>query len=153
FSGEIDCIHGINWLPFTPAALYMGRHPSYVAKNHAKIVEVRKGGRDYSTGWGDLVCMFNALVDPASSVAYLDENPQCKLEAGNTHAFMCHWVQTLERLGLNDTGVTADHPLTGVFNRDGKRTYVVYNGGGEALEVKFSDGKVLRAAGGGMTVE
>ncbi|MGL5017928.1 MAG: glycosyl hydrolase, partial [Luteolibacter sp.] len=33
FSGDIDCIHGINWLPFTPASIYMGRHPDYVKKN------------------------------------------------------------------------------------------------------------------------
>ncbi len=61
FSGDIDCIHGINWLPFTPSSLYMGRHPDYVKKNYDRILEKRKGGPDFSTGWGDLVVMFGAL--------------------------------------------------------------------------------------------
>ena len=64
FSGDIDCIHGINWLPFTPASIYMGRYPDYVKKNHDRIVEKRKGGSDYNNGWGDLVVMFNALQRP-----------------------------------------------------------------------------------------
>jgi len=153
FSGDIDCIHGINWLPFTPASLYMGRHPGYVKKNHDRILSVRKGGADYNTGWGDLVCMFNALQDPGSAAAFLDANPQCKLEGGNTHAFMYHWIHTLKNLGLNDSGVTADHPLTAVFNRGGKRTYAAYHAGAKPLTVTFSDGKKLEAAPRTLTVQ
>jgi len=145
FSGEIDCIHGINWLPFTPASLYMGRHPAYVKKNHDRIISVRKGGTDYNTGWGDLVCMFNALQDPAASAAYIDAHPSCKLEAGNTHAFMYHWIHTLNNLGLNDTAVTADHPLTAVFNKAGRKTYAAYNSDPEPRTVTFSDGAAILA--------
>ena len=153
FSGDIDCIHGINWLPFTPASLYMGRHPGYVKKNHDRIVSVRKGGSNYNNGWGDLVCMFNALQDPARAAAYIDSVPNCKLEGGNTHAFMYHWVHTLKRLGLNDAGVTADYPLAGVFRRDGKRTYAAYNGNATPLKVTFSDGTVLSARPKALTVK
>ena len=111
FSGDIDCIHGINWLPFTPASIYMGRVPDYVKKNHDRIVEKRKGGRDYNTGWGDLVVMFYALSDPAAAAQYIDAHPDCKLEGGNSHAFMYHWIYTLNNLGRNDAGVTADYPI------------------------------------------
>ena len=52
FSGDIDCIHGINWLPFTPASIYMGRHPDYVKKNHDRIVEKREGRRMITTTAG-----------------------------------------------------------------------------------------------------
>jgi endoglucanase Acf2 len=152
FSEDIDCIHGINWLPFTPASLYMGRHPAYVKKNHDRIVEVRKGGKDYNNGWGDLVCMFNALQDPEAAAAYLDANPACKVEDGNTHAFMYHWIHTLKRLGLNDTRVTADHPLVGVFNRNGKKTYAAYNGEAKPRTVTFSDGTKLEAKPRALTV-
>lgn len=152
FSNDIDCIHGINWLPFTPASLYMGRHPAYVKKNHDRIVEVRKGGKDYNNGWGDLVCMFNALQDPDSAAAYLDANPTCKVEDGNTHAFMYHWIHTLKQLGLNDANVTADHPLTGVFTRNGKKTYVAYNSEAKPRTVTFSDGTKLEARPRTLTV-
>jgi endoglucanase Acf2 len=152
FSGDIDCIHGINWLPFTPASLYLGRHPDYVKKNHDRIVSVRKAGRDYSTGWGDLVCMFNALQDPEAAAAYLEANPRCKLEGGNTHAFMDHWIHTLRNLGRNDTGVTADHPLTSVLNKSGRKTYLAYNHDAKPLLVTFSDGAQLTAKPRALTV-
>ncbi|MGB6222813.1 glycosyl hydrolase [Haloferula sp.] len=153
FSGDIDCIHGINWLPFTPASIYMGRFPDYVKKNHDRIVEKREGGSDYNNGWGDLVVMFNALSDPKSAANYIDSNPDCSLEGGNTHAFMYHWIHTLERLGLNDASVTADHPFVNVYIKDGKRTYAAYNFGDTPLEVRFSDGTSMTAAPKSLTVK
>ena len=145
FSGEIDCIHGINWLPFTPASLYMGRYPEYVRRNHDRVIEVRKAGHNYKTGWGDLVAMFGALADPTAATNYIDTNPNCKVEAGNTHAFMYHWCHTLDRLGRVQASVTADHPFYAVFEKDGRLTRVVYNFSEEAIEVRFSDGVRLKA--------
>ena len=151
FSGEIDMIHGINWLPFTPASIYMGRHPEYVKRNFETIVSKRKGKRDFETDWGDLVVMFNALSDPGMAAGYIDANPDCKLEGGNTHAFMSHWSHTLDQLGRNAAGVTADYPFTNVFEKGGNKTYVVYNFGENGKEVSFSDGTKMRAEKG-MTV-
>ena len=152
FSGDIDCIHGINWLPFTPASIYMGRFPDYVKKNYERIVAKRQGGQDFNTGWGDLVVMFNALSDPAAAAKYIDAHPDCKLEGGNSHAFMYHWIYTLNNLGRNDSGVTADYPIHNVFRKNGEKTYVVYNYSDRPLSVKFSDGKVVQSTGRGTTV-
>ena len=152
FSPDIDCIHGINWLPFTPASIYMGRHPGYVKKNHDRIVGKRLNGKDYNNGWGDLIVMFNALSDPASAAAYLDATPDCLVEGGNTHAFMDHWIGTLDALGTNAAAVTASHPFTNVFIKNGSKTYVAYNFGAEPLAVSFSDGTKLTAAPKKLTV-
>ena len=98
--------------------------------------------------------MFCALQTiPPRPPQYIDAHPDCKLEGGNSHAFMYHWIYTLKNLGLNDAGVTADYPIHNVFRKDGEKTYVVYNYSGQPLSVKFSDGKVLRAKGRGMTIE
>jgi endoglucanase Acf2 len=153
FSPDIDCIHGINWLPFTPASIYMGRHPDYVKKNHDRIVEKRPEGNNYNNGWGDLVVMFNALSDPAMASAYMEKNPDCSLEKGNTHAFMYHWIETLNTLGINDTGVTSDHPFTNIFHKDGVKTYAAYHFGSEPLTVAFSDGTKLVAKPKALTVQ
>ncbi len=153
FSGDIDCIHGINWLPFTPASIYMGRHPDYVKKNHDRIVEKRKEGKNYNNGWGDLVVMFNALSDPASASEYMEKTPDCSLEGGNTHAFMYHWIETLNTLGINEPSVVADHPFTNVFKKDGVKTYAAYNFGTSPLNVAFSDGTKLIAKPKSLTVE
>jgi endoglucanase Acf2 len=153
FSGDIDCIHGINWLPFTPASIYMGRFPDYVKKNFDRIVAKRKTGADFNTGWGDLVCMFGALADPAAAAAYIDAHPNCKLEGGNSHAFMCHWIHTLNNLGRNDATVQADSPLVNVFNKSGKKTYAAYNYQAAPLTVTFTDGAKLQAAPRTLTVK
>lgn len=153
FSGDIDCIHGINWLPFTPASIYMGRFPDYVKRNHDRIVEKREKGADYNNGWGDLVAMFGALNDPAPAVKYLDTTPDCSLEGGNTHAFMYHWLNTLDHFGQNDASITANHPYVNVFKKDGKKTYVVYNFEERPLTVRFSDGGVVESKTGGLTVK
>jgi endoglucanase Acf2 len=152
FSADIDCIHGINWLPFTPASIYMGRHPDYVKKNFDRIVSRRLEGRDFNNGWGDLVVMFGALHDPAAAAAYLDKNPACTIEGGNTHAFMDHWIGTLHTLGINDSKVTSNHPFTNIYQKNGRKTYAAYNFGKEPLNVAFSDGKKLIAKPGALTV-
>lgn len=146
FSGDIDCIHGINWLPFTPASVYMGRHPEYVRKNYSKIVSQRKGGTDFNSGWGDLVVMFGALHDAAPAIAHLAAHPNCKIEGGNSRAFMDHWTGTLSQLGRVDAATTSSHPFTNVFVKDGKKTYSAYHFGTKPLVVKFSDGAAIEVA-------
>ena len=129
FSADIDCIHGINWLPFTPASIYMGRHPDYVKKNFDRIIAKRKGGTDFETGWGDLIVMFGALQNPEPAAKYFDEHPKCKIEDGNSHAFMDHWIGTLKHLGHIDANTTASYPFTNVFVKGEKKTYSAYNSG------------------------
>lgn len=153
FSADIDCMHGINWLPFTPASLYLGRHPDYVRKAHDRLLAVRKTGRDYNSGWGDLVCMFGALHEPDTAAAFVEANPRCKVEGGNTRAFLHHWVHTLKALGRNDAAVTADHPLAVVFTKNGRRTYAAYNSDSRSLTVTFSDGAKLLARPRTLSVE
>jgi endoglucanase Acf2 len=145
FSGDIDCIHGINWLPFTPASLYMGRHREYVKRNYDRIVENREKGSDFNNGWGDLVVMFGALARPAAAAEYFDKNPNCSLEGGNTQAFMDHWIGTLDTLGTVDASTLSDHPFSTVFLKDGRKTYAAYNNGPTAIQVSFSDGMKLLA--------
>jgi endoglucanase Acf2 len=152
FSADVDCIHGINWLPFTPASLYLGRHPDYVRRSHARLLEKRPGGTDFNTGWGDLVVLFGALADPGAAEEILARHPRLKLEGGNTRAFSEHWVGTLARLGTPDAGVTADQPFFGVFRKDGRRSYVVANPGKSPRSVRFSDGTQVQAAPGRITL-
>lgn len=150
FSGDIDCIHGINWLPFTPASVYMGRHPEYVKKNFGRIVEKRSGGTDFNTGWGDLVVMFGALNDSAPAVSHLAAHPNCKIEGGNSRAFMEHWTGTLSQLGRLDAATTSSHPFTNVFVKNGKKSYSAFNFGNQPILVKFSDGAELHVDGHSM---
>ena len=46
-------------------------------------------------------------------------------------------------MGIPDFNVTADTPLYSVFNKNGIRTYVVYNALDVAKNITFSDGKTM----------
>jgi len=153
FSGDADCIHGINWLPFTPASVYLGRYPKYVQANYDAVMKKRENGANLSKGWGDLVVMFGALANSKQAAAHIDANPRCHLEGGNSHAFMYHWIHTLNELGTNDASVTADHLFANVFVRDGKKTHVAYNFHNEPLTVRFSDGVVMSSKVKGLFVK
>lgn len=145
FSGDIDHIHGINWLPFTPASVYLGRHPQYVKSNYQAVIENREHGDDLNKGWGDLSVMFGALADSKPAVAFMDAHPNCNIEGGNSHAFMYHWIHTADRLGASDRSVTADYLFADSFVRDGSRSYYAYNFRDEPLKVTFSDGTTLES--------
>ncbi|QEG22525.1 glycosyl hydrolase [Mariniblastus fucicola] len=153
FSGDVDKIHGINWLPFTPASVYLGRFPDYVKQNYDSVARDRKNGSDLNKGWGDLLVMFGALYDPEPAAMFINANPDCHLEGGNSHAFMYHWIHTLNEIGTNDASVTADYLFANVFVRNGRRTYVIYNFHDRPLEVTFSDGTKLTSSRCGMVVK
>ena len=129
----------------------MGRYPDYVKKNHNRIVKKREKGHDYNNGWGDLVVMFNSLQDSEMAANYLGNNPDCSLEGGNTHAFMYHWIHTLNRLGGNDRSVTSAHPWVNIYVKNGKKTYAAYQFASSPKKIKFSDGFAMIAKPG-MTV-
>ena len=146
FSGDADCIYGINYLPYTPGSIYLVRNPDYIARAYRAILAERKGKDDLNAGWGDLILMFHAGQDPADAAKVLAATPAMKVEPGNSRAFLQHWVDTLNSLGVIDKGVTADYPLYNVYTKAGHRTYVVYNLTDKPLAVKFSDGTRIDCA-------
>jgi endoglucanase Acf2 len=152
FSGDADCIYGINYLPYTPGSVYLIRYPEYIKRASPVILAARKAGDNFSAGWGDLHLMFRAGMDPAAAAKYIDANPGMKVEGGNSSAFLYHWIYTLNNLGLIDRTVTADYPLYNVYNKGGKKTYAVYNMSGMPVSVKFSDGMRVDANKIGFTV-
>ena len=126
--------------------MYLGRYPDYVKRATASVMEYRTDKDDLTKGWGDLVVMFRAGQDPAWAAKFADENlDKMGIEAGNSHAFLYHWVHTLEALGTIDRTVSADYPIFNVYAKGGKKTYVVYNMSDKPLTVTFTDGTKLEA--------
>jgi endoglucanase Acf2 len=152
FSGDADCIFGINYLPYTPGSMYLVRYPDYIKRASAAALSARKAGANFSGGWGDLHLMFMAGADPAKAADYLAKNPNMGVEGGNSKAFLHHWISTLNSYGVNDKSVTADYPLYNVYNKGGKKTYAVYNMSDKPLTVKFTDGMKVEAKTKGFTV-
>ncbi|HZJ17696.1 MAG TPA: glycosyl hydrolase [Chthoniobacteraceae bacterium] len=163
FGDNPESVHGINWLPFTPASLYLGRYPNYCAKNYAALVAENKAddekkGRKGTDGrqwdqWADLIWMYRALSDPQDALAQFEAQPaNFKPEAGNSLAFTYLWLSTLAEFGQIDRSVTADTPFYAVFSKDGKRTHVAWSGSDKPREVRFSDGVRVACAARGFAV-
>ncbi|MEV4389239.1 glycosyl hydrolase [Micromonospora sp. NPDC049580] len=145
FSADPEMIQGINLLPVTGGHLYLGNNPAYVRTNYAELVR-NNGGPP--TVWQDILWQFQALGDPDAALANLRANPGYTPEEGESRAHTFHWIRNLAALGTVDTTVTANHPLSAVFSRNGARTYVASNPTANPITVTFSTGTRLTVAAG-----
>ena len=141
-------VHAINFLPITPASLYLGRHPDYIAHNYTHLTQQIGGS---PAAYSDVVLGAYALADAAEALD-IYRSQTVTPELGETQAHLLHWLLTLNALGQVDRTVTADTPFYAVFNRGGERTYTAYHSGGEPRLVKFSDGTTLRVSPGELAV-
>lgn len=138
FGGEAEYIHGINWLPITGGSLYLGRHPEYVRANYDNLV-ASNGNREPDR-WADIAWQYLALSNAPSALNRLPDAGVADPETGESRAHTRHWITSLVGLGRVDTTVTADHAAAAVFNKDGRKSYAVYNPDTDARTVRFSDG-------------
>lgn len=145
FDRDPAMIHGINYLPFTGASLYIGRHPKYVA---GAFDEIFKESRGALNAWRDYMMMYLALVDAPRARKMFDADPYFEPEFGNTLANTYDWIAKLDAIGGHvDTNITADAPLYTVFaGSNGGHSYLAYNPSNSKMTVHFSDGQKLDLA-------
>lgn len=133
--------HGINFLPFNAASVYLGKNPSYVLANYNEMLS-ECGGT--VPNWQDIQYMYYALYNPTGAAA--NWNTSITPEGGETKAHTYHWIYNLIGMGLPDFSITANTAEYGVFNKNGTRTYVAYNPTSNAKTVTFSNGVTLSVA-------
>ncbi len=152
WTGNPEEVHGINWLPFTGASLYLTQYPDYAAKNYNALVS-ENGGTNFDA-WEDLIYMYRAISNPAEAKSFWNARGSAlSAEAGNSKAFAYHWIYNLDAIGVQDRTVTANTPLYAVFVKNGVRTYTAYNAGSSAITVTFSDGKTMSVPANGSATE
>jgi endoglucanase Acf2 len=141
-------IKGINLLPITTASTYLAADPAFVKRNVASLkpeIAVWEGrGKKIKPPdiWQDIFAQYLGLADPAAGLAAWDRWGSFELGDTRTHAL--HWLLSLQEMGAADVSVTANTTFYSVFKRpDGSRTYLAFNAGKAAIQVKFSDGKTL----------
>jgi endoglucanase Acf2 len=142
-------IHGINFLPLTGGSLYLARDPDYVKRNFESMLAANErfhnagfeGDPLKPTAWQDITYEYLALADPADAARRYQVNGlETNSEFGETKAHTHQWIAALTWLGRYDASVQANWPTAVAFNKQGKRAYVVYNGGQNSQPVKFTDG-------------
>ncbi len=143
WDGGVSELHGINFLPITPAMLYLGRYKNYLQANQAFM---HNNGKQ-SNAWNDIHMSMQALYDTKGALEQLNKHPNYEAEIGETLAHTYHWLHTINQLGSVDETISADTALYAIFKNDQKRHYTVFNGDEEACTVHFSDGTEMSVPG------
>lgn len=134
-------VHGINFLPITPASLHLADYPEYLRFNQQAMIA--QGGDN--NVWQDIHMQVQSLYDPLAAIARFNRgyNP----EAGESRAHTYAWIHTINALGQIDTSVRANTPCYRVFNKNGTKTYCAYNSTAQARTVTFTDGMQVLVPG------
>lgn len=168
FGGDPLFMHGIQWMPISPALDYLSWDPDFVAWayddmmsgansdfSHSWFEDTANSG-DGSTidalaknDWGSVTLTYLQRTDPAEAARIFDrawaEGYHIATSVSTSHISYYTIHNTLS-YGLPDTRYHADCPTAAVFNREGTLTFMVYNPGEKDLTVRFSDatGAVVR---------
>ena len=105
--------------------------------------------------WRDLWWNLWAMEDADSAIADYNGVGSYEPEAGETKAHTYQWIHTFAELGQIATGtgqLSADYPAAVAFDKNGQRTYVIYNFADTPLTVNFTDGQVVSSQSKGFTV-
>ncbi|MDP6198939.1 MAG: glycosyl hydrolase, partial [Porticoccaceae bacterium] len=154
FSGAYAHILGIQGLPSSPLIFHVAIHPEYMEDYVA--LGLSESSNNKPSGliedqWRDLWWNLWAMTDADAAVADYNSVSSYQPEQGESKAHTYHWLHTFKALGQLQTGtgdLTANHPAALAFDKDGVRSYVVYNFTDQTINVSYSDGKTVSATPG-----
>jgi endoglucanase Acf2 len=141
WDGTVQELHGIQFLPMTPAMLYLGGFPDYLKANQDFMLG--NNGTNSADTWRDIHMSVKALYDSQGAIQEFNSHENYTPEAGESKAHTYHWIHNIHALGQVDHRITANIPTYQVFNKNGIRTHVAYNPSGKPIHVLFSDGVSL----------
>jgi endoglucanase Acf2 len=140
FGAQPGFAHGIQFLPFTGASLYLGRNPAYCQVNFNEVLNLGGGSLP---DWPDLMQMYEAFFNPND--AFSRWSNTTFTQGGESRAHQYAWIRSLQSLGQVHTAVTANWPFYAVFRNPATSvvTHVGFNPTGAPVTVTFSDGATL----------
>jgi len=152
-SMNIEEFYGIQLLPLSASNLQIARHPEYTKKLWKSMTDVNKvkKGLDFDT-WHGTMLDFQALVNPAAAVsrfkfgetAGAPGSEYSPIQDHETWSLTYNFIHSMNQLGAPVSGFRADAPAYGVFQKDGRYTFVAFNPSPtEQLTVKFYDSNGL----------
>jgi endoglucanase Acf2 len=159
FSPAYAHILGIQGLPSSPLIFHVGIHPEYMEDYVDLGLTESSNGKPsglVNDMWRDLWWNLWAMTDADAAIADYNSVSSYQPEQGESKAHTYHWIHTFAALGHLATGtgsLTSDHPAALAFDKDGERTYVVYNFTDQATTVTYSDGHTVNALPLGFTID
>jgi endoglucanase Acf2 len=159
FSAAYAHILGIQGLPSSPLIFHVGIHPEYMEDYVDLGLSESSNGKPsglVDDQWRDLWWNLWAMTDADAAITDYNSVSNYEPEQGESKAHTYHWIHTFAALGHLVTGtgsLTSDHPAALAFDKDGERTYVVYNFTDQATTVTYSDGHTVNAEPSGFTID
>lgn len=147
WGGGIAGSYGIQIYPVHAGSAYLVNHRKYANKlwnamaSETGILSNEKNDNI----WYDTWFRFYAMIAPGKALELYRKCDRLGGKFGESQAHTYQWIHALCQYGTPMQGVTADHPLTMVLDKDQTRTYVVNNYSPKSVNVKFSDGYSLTA--------
>jgi len=160
FSGAYAHILGIQGLPSSPLIFHVSQYSDYMADYVALGLTESSNGKPsglVDDQWRDLWWNLWAMADADAAIAdYNTMGSSYATELGESKAHTYHWIHTFSALGQLKTGtgeLTSNNPAALAFDKNGIRTYVVYNFTGQSQTIIYSDGKSFIATPNGFTIK
>jgi hypothetical protein len=148
---ETSKVAGIQMLPFSGSAYYLGADPSFVSTTYTIAQKGATWQGRIPVGpptYQSLLLPYEAFFNPAQALqdykaALTPVNkirPANPLDQIDNDAFNIHWIEQLLEYGQVDETVTANTISYAVFkNTANVRTFVAYNPGAIPIQVAFKD--------------
>ena len=159
FSGAYAHILGIQGLPSSPLIFHVGIHAEYMEDYVSLGLSESSNGKPsglVDDQWRDLWWNLWAMTDADAAIADYNSVSSYQPEQGESKAHTYHWINTFKALGhlaMGTGALTSDDPSSVAFDKNGTRTYVVYNFTDQAKTVTYSDGKTVNASPHGFTID
>ena len=159
FSGAYAHILGIQGLPSSPLIFHVGIHAEYMEDYVNLGLSESSNGKPsglVDDQWRDLWWNLWAMTDADAAIADYNSVSSYQPEQGESKAHTYHWINTFKALGhlaMGTGALTSDDPSAVAFDKNGTRTYVVYNFTDQAKTVTYSDGKTVNASPLGFTID
>ncbi|MBN1409411.1 MAG: discoidin domain-containing protein [Spirochaetales bacterium] len=137
FSGDAECIYGIQMLPVTPAITYLGYNTSLVSRVYNRFVADNPGTE---TVWQHIIWPYQSYVDPAAAVSKWNDALIDDGEEYHTYWFM----HNMNAMGPpSGDYYSTNWPAYQVFKKNSTYTAVVWNPTTSSVSVRFNNGNTV----------
>lgn len=155
FGWDAIFMQGIQWMPISPALDYLSENKKFAAWDYQRLMQDKiiggwhadsKTSAGYlgdSGGWGNVALSYLQQSNPEEAAKIFDEcweQGDKEFTQFNTNGITYFITHSHLSHGDLDWTVTADYPTARAFNKNGTRTYQIFNPEDRDLTVRFSDG-------------
>lgn len=155
FGWDAIFMQGIQWMPISSALDYLSENKAFAAWDYARLMQDKliggwhansKTSAGYlgdSGGWGNVALSYLQRSDPDEAARIFDEcwnQDDKEFTQFGTNGISYFVTHSHRSHGDLDWTVTADYPTARAYNKNGTRTYQIFNPEDQPLTVRFSDG-------------